>query len=400
MKYFWAFICCMLTLTACKDNSKHTEENIDKRTVIIYISGENNLNYLIESDISEMVQGSAGMPDNCNLLAFVDKADANTPPYILHIEKGEKKIVTDYTFKEDFYASDPGKMYDIIGWVMKEYPAENYGLVLWGHASGWFISNDSIAIKKRAYGGDNGNNSTSGSGNIWMNIPTMAEVFERLPNKFKFIMADCCNFQCAEIAYELKDVTDYLIGSPAEIPGDGAPYDRIVPHLFSNKNDFYKDIVDQYCNYYATSDGSGVPMSAIKTSEMEQLAAATSTLMPEIMSKTLYTDTVAYYNGTPKVMFDINDLIRINISDGKAYSQWKESLDRAVSYRRHSSDWQTMGFVTFSEFNLTEWKYGGMSMFVPMDIYDKRGRNWNRCISKMKWFYATGMNRFYKADEK
>ena len=49
----------------------------------------------------------------------------------------------------------------------------------------------------------------------------------------KFIMADCCNFMCLENLYELRDVCDYIIGSPAEIPAQGAPYYDIVPSLTS-----------------------------------------------------------------------------------------------------------------------------------------------------------------------
>ena len=49
-----------------------------------------------------------------------------------------------------------------------------------------------------------------------MNITQMARAMKGLP-KLDYIFADCCNMMCAEVAYELKDATRYLIGSPAEI---------------------------------------------------------------------------------------------------------------------------------------------------------------------------------------
>ena len=52
-----------------------------------------------------------------------------------------------------------------------------------------------------------------------------ADVMRNL-QELKFIFADCCNFMCLESIYELRQVADYIIGSPAEIPEIGAPYTR------------------------------------------------------------------------------------------------------------------------------------------------------------------------------
>ena len=48
----------------------------------------------------------------------------------------------------------------------------------------------------------------------------------------------------AEVGYELRDVTSYLIGSPSEIPGYGAPYDVIIPQLFKNGRELYRGIIE------------------------------------------------------------------------------------------------------------------------------------------------------------
>ena len=38
----------------------------------------------------------------------------------------------------------------------------------------------------------------------------------------------------------MRNVTDYIIASPAEIPNVGAPYDKVVPDMFDTSDDFYK----------------------------------------------------------------------------------------------------------------------------------------------------------------
>ena len=46
---------------------------------------------------------------------------------------------------------------------------------------------------------------------------------------FDFIMFDACFMMSVEVAYEVRNYTDYYIGSPTENPGPGAPYDKVVP---------------------------------------------------------------------------------------------------------------------------------------------------------------------------
>ena len=63
-----------------------------------------------------------------------------------------------------------------------------------------------------------------------------------------------------------------LIGSPAEIPGPGAPYDQIVPDMFAD-GQFYTSSVDKYYK----SIYEQLPLVAVRTSEMENVAQATRT---------------------------------------------------------------------------------------------------------------------------
>ena len=55
----------------------------------------------------------------------------------------------------------------------------------------------------------------------------------------------------------------------------------------------------------------------------------------------------------------------------------------------------TSGLVDFSDFNVTEDNYSGITMFVPLPEYDRKGKNYNKAIEKMQWWTATEMNKFY-----
>ena len=212
-------VCCSCSK---KDDIEPIPEPVVQHTVLVYMSGENNLtkdsrsqneSYLAD-DLEEMKEGSYLLSKDQRLIAFIDSVGTNNYPHIVEIANGKATEV--YRYDKEFYASDPQKFREIVKWTMDNYPSEDYALVLWGHATGWAVSNDTIASARkytRAYGQDKGwdNSSNSSNSERWMNITQMAKALEGLP-KFKYIFADCCCFMCVESAYELRNVADYLIG--------------------------------------------------------------------------------------------------------------------------------------------------------------------------------------------
>lgn len=380
-------------------------ESVAGRTVIIYISAENSLSSYAKDDLEEILEGSYGLADSDHLVVYYDDS-SSTLPYIAEIRDGEAVVDSTYLFEEDVYSSDPEQMEGTLRHIMEAYEAESYGLVLWGHGSGWLIDNDSIAVesysKRRAYGVDNGRNSSTSNSGYWINIPTLAQVLGSLPETFKFIMADCCQFQCVESLYELRYVTEYMIGSPAEIPGAGAPYEVVVPLLFGTEEDFYVDIVDYYNTGSTLSSYGGedfvTPLSVLSTAAVEDFATATANILPELMDSDISSSNLVYYHklSGQKIMYDILDLMIHYVAESEYYDAWKEALEDVYVYGLYSNYWMSDGFVSFSPrtFSVTELNYGGMSMFVPMSGYSKISPCPNTTIKQMAWYYAIGMDAF------
>ena len=199
------------------------------KTVLVYMAGRNSLSGMVNKDLNEMKLGSKRLDSNDNLLVFVRRDKTEKMPWLARIKNG---VVTDSVSLSDMgitssdgenRASDPVVMEGVMHYAFSHYPAMdgNYGLVLWGHGSGWLMDNEVKRVNSRAFGVDKGEYGRA----LWMNIPTMANILKGMPH-LKFIMADCCNFMCLEVLYELRNVTDYIIGSPAEIPDQGAPLRR------------------------------------------------------------------------------------------------------------------------------------------------------------------------------
>ncbi len=403
MKYLLILLLtAAMTISCSRDEEKATIPSPvrpkAKATVIVYMAAENNLSDIALANISDMAKGSASVADSNYIVAFVDRATPQELPYIIQIDKGTVTKDSQYSIQKDFLSSDPQRFYETIKWIEDRYPADSYALVLWGHASGWMFNNDSISTTsskagQMAFGIDTGNNTASTTG-TWLNIPSLAQALGRLP-KMKYIFADCCNFQCIEVAYELRNVCDYIIGSPAEIPAQGAPYRELVPLLVSESEDFYSPIADIYNNQIYDEEYQ-TPISVIKTAELPQLAYETKKIMAELKENRPWTtDNLIYYYGytsalfDTRVMYDINDFMLNNISTD-SYLAWKEQLKKVVVYSKSSSRWCSDNHVNFKDFNVTGQKYSGVSMFFPMDKYTRFGLTYNEDIKKLQWYYAAG----------
>ena len=405
MKHFLISITMLLLLTACsKDSNNNSEPTTARRTVIVFISGDNTLSSFTNGDIQELVNGSYNtLSGDDRLVMYVDRISNNEKPFIARIT-GNSSHPVDTLFKygEDFYSSEPKVFTEILSRIMKLCPAKEYGLVLWGHASGWCFEKD----KRRAFGIDNGNNSQNANNGLWLSIPDMRACFEQLGIKWKYIFADCCNMMGVEVAYELRHCADYLIGSPAEIPGFGAPYNKMVKHFFGQSETFYNDIADTYAADYPNY----LPISVIRLSQMDSLAAATKKVMPAIAAHLKQGDATAtkgiiyYYapNGrsdnSNKSMYDINDMIRTAlVEQPQAYDAWFEVFKKAVPKRVTSEMWQTnynsgLGTVNFNDFEVTDAKMGCVSMFFPLDLYYAKTclYTYNTDIKNMQWYQAVG----------
>ncbi len=421
MKKFTLFtmmVALMALMTACSQDEDmtpamnrewQTRGAEGDKTVLIYMAGRNKLTTAVDADLEEIKAGSRKIGERQNLLVFVRRFNNAERPWLARICNGgvcDSVSLSDMGINSQDgqrRASDPTVMEGVMRYAFSHYPAtDGYGLVLWGHGSGWLMKNEVQQPATRAYGMDIGNYKGS-TDDRWINIPTMAGILEKMPH-LKYIMADCCNFMCLETLYELRTTCDYIIGSPAEIPGQGAPYDAIVPHLFAD-GCFYTDIVDQY--YASVMDN--LPLTVVKTEAMDDMAEATRLALqtlptmaeevkggayPDLTGLIHYYYTDDCYTFQPKynIFYDAGDFLRRHASE-EAYQQWCQALDELIVERRMATWWSTdkIWRMMYTDFVVTQEKFHGVSMFVPQNPKLGNYANYNEDIKQMEWYEATGM---------
>ena len=389
-------LACLTLLSACsKDDDE--QKTPQTRTVLVYMSGENNLLDYAEADLKEIMDASIQLTEDDQLLVWYDRAKKDELPWLARIVNGKLRdsvSIADMQISDkDDYSSDPHVFEKVLTYAYGHYPAtQGYGLTLWGHASGW-LKADSIAYS-RAYGIDNGYNSTTSFSGFWLNIPTISRVLEGQPH-LDFILADCCNFMCLESIYELRSVTDYIVGSPAEIPDPGAPYATVVPEMFKRQN-AAKGIMLKYADCYQDA----LPLSVAKTSEMDALAEATHDVLKAIYSRLGMeypdmTGLIHYYNESPgrfypyyNIFYDAGDFVKQYATD-EEYEQWKQVFDRVVVDKTIAKSWAVnkSWYVYYTDFEVTEQKFHGVSMFVPQDPNYGYYKRYNKDIKMMAWWW-------------
>ena len=408
--FFSAAVLVMTLLTtACSNDdneaSRRSASESSAKTVLVYMAGRNDLSRAVEPDLSEIKEGSKRLGDNHNLLVFVRRYNDGSQPWLARIKNG---VVTDSVSLSDMgvtssdgeqRASDPAVMEGVMRYAFSHYPAANgnYGLVLWSHGTGWLMGKEVKPAPKRAsnraFGVDFGNYYDSNDGR-WLNIPTLANVLKQLPH-LKYIMFDCCCMMCLENLYELRSVADYLIGSPAEIPAQGAPYDKILPDMFGDGN-FYTDIIDKYYK----SVNEWLPLAAVKTSEMEQVAQATRQALQAVKAKQdstyadmrglihyYYTDTKEKFDPQYNIFYDAGDFF-LKHAPQDVYQQWKQALDKAVVERRNATMWSVDKDWNeyYIDFMATDRKQHCVSMFVPQDPAKGNYARYNDDIKQFEWY--------------
>lgn len=375
----------LLSMTSCHWFNSEVETIYD-RTVLVYIAADNNLSSWCQEDIDEITQAAADIPNNSRLFIYLDDKSL---PRILTVEqqKGRRPICkTIHQYKEEHNSGNTETLRIAMEWITENSPSASYGLVLWSHGSSWLPAK---APAQRAICVDSGS---------WMEIKEIADVLAPFPC-LDFILFDACFMQAIEVAYELRQTTNYIISSPAEIPGPGAPYHRLIAPMFSiplNVNgiaeEYYREYQDNkiYVEGYKP-DHFGVCLSVVDCHQLDNLATVTNEIITKyahsIPSSNL-SGVQRYYprtsNTTPEY-YDMNGYMHQLITDSADYDYWKSAFNYAVPYKRTTPQWfsdYTKGLENIVDMD----SYGGISCYVPKAERSKL----NKAFQSTSWYHAAG----------
>lgn len=387
----------MAGLGSCHDETDDPDTpapdttSVATRTVLVYMVAENSLASEVSRDIGEMLSGASSMNDGDQLVIYLD--DLGLPRIYCVTNQTTARslagLTPEYSFGSERNSATGETLDEVMRYTVTLHQAGSYGVVMWSHASGWtpYTSTDAAQSPSRtllkSFGIDNGKNSSSNSG-TQLNVDDMADVLASYPG-IDFVFFDACFMQTVEVAYALRNAVSYVMGSPAEIPGTGAPYDKVMAPMFAQPLDVDGIVRNYYNYYYANSDIYGALVSAVDCSAMDSLAAVTDSLL-SLSKYDIATVRAVDYSGVLNY-FDYDSWHYMNTSIPDSYDAngfmsklltaddyrtWRKAFDKAVVHS-YATDWY------FCEYEYLKTKayrryidtsqYGGMSMFVPTSKY-------------------------------
>ena len=230
-------------------NFKIKKQSAENWTIMIYGHADHNLTPAMIEDLLEMEQ--SGSDANLNILAQVDIDTNNRATKLWELKHGvgpeyfdgvtRFRIADDIDnnplsfnskilqrFPESLGMDDPKQLEDFINWCVTDYPADNYGLILWNHGAQF-----------AGYGGDSNNGTLKnydGLNTKQIRNAILNTEFTKNENKFDFISFDTCLMGGIEVIYDFHDLCDVFFACPELDYGDGWDYDSAFNLLRSNPN--------------------------------------------------------------------------------------------------------------------------------------------------------------------
>lgn len=283
----------MLVMSSCDDNNAPQPADTSSTTLLVYMVAANSLgvNQTVQNDIipspdkrdlEEMKEAAraGALGKNHRVIIFHSTYESDGLLYELKAD-GQLTQIKEY---EGLSAVTVAGMSRVLDDVQALAPAEKFGIVFWGHGTGWIENGQdetgktapAAAGKSRLSVADTPVTTSYGPvRSKWMNVTSMRRALEG--RDISFIYFDCCLMAGVEVAYELRECTPYIVASPSELPIDGMPYDLNLKELLlatpNGLRQAARNTFDSYNNKTSSIDRT-CTISLICTDALPALARA------------------------------------------------------------------------------------------------------------------------------
>jgi hypothetical protein len=250
-----------------------------KWTVLVFLNAANDLSSFDEANVNQM-ERVADNPDVRFVLQWKQaRGSWDTSPsfegtrrYLVRPDSTSNiasELVQNMGNSVDMGSASV--LRDFIAWGKSNYPADRYCLVIWNHGNGWQRS----SRKPPATRGVSYDDQTRNFIRTWELASALGS------GRIDILSWDSSLMQMLEVAYEVKDQVDYVVGSQESPPGEGLPYDDVFRPFRDDPDQstrqLTKAFVDAMVNYppYVSRE---ITQSSIETAKLDALANAVSTL--------------------------------------------------------------------------------------------------------------------------
>lgn len=336
-------------ITSCTKDDPCPPLPEGSQTVFIYMPWSDDLTSAFRKNIADFESAIAkGILKNERVIVFFATSLTEATLFELEYNKGKnvQTLLKEYTNPAFTTA---GGITSILNDVKSFAPGDKYAMIIGCHGMGWIpvsAASRSIASNEKYHWEYEGGPLTRFFGGHTTqsrtDVTTLAEAIKNAGIKMEYILFDDCYMSSIEVAYDLKEATDYLIACPTEIMAHGMPYATIAEHLVGEVN--YKSICDEFLAFYESYSTPCGTIGITNCGELDNLVP----IVKEINSRFTFDSSLASslqrLDGyTPVIFYDYGDYVNKLCTDAALLGEFEKQLERVIpsKYRLHTDTYYT-----------------------------------------------------------
>lgn len=366
----------LLSFAACGNDDNNSDDTSQAtKTIFMYFPYTGPSNSLYTNFLRNIEDAKSGITKedmyHHNIIIFI--SESTQKAHLINLKFSGNKCISDTVkaYSNPTFTTSDG-IASILNDVYHYAPASTYAMIIGCHGEGWLPKSK---IKKktttRFFGGTSSEYQTD--------ITTLADAITATGKKMQFILFDDCYLSCVEVAYDLRNVTDYMIASTSEMMAYGMPYQLIMPDLLKDTPD-YENVCSKFLSFYNSYSMPYGTLGITSCAHMDEMAA----LMKEINANHQLDDSlldeiqdldVSHWD--PTVYFDFGDYVsKLCQNDSATLLKFNQLLQLLEPYKATTSQiYSAQGGET-----LDVKAYSGLTISDPSINADiattKKNTNW------------------------
>ena len=331
MRTFGLLLCGIMLLISCHDEPT---PHISTQTIIILMPWSSNLKPFFDDNIDDMAKAIAE-GTLIDERVIVCMATSERKALLIELKSDRYSCIRDTLHVFDninFTASS--NLTKLLAYVEKTATAHHYAMIVSGHGMAWLPSGTTPARVPRLQ--QEARPLTRWIGGLTndtqIEITTLAEGIRLSGLHMDYILFDDCYMSSVEVVYELREMTDYIIGCPTEIMAYGFPYHLCLQHLRGSAN--YQQLCEVFYSFYSQYEVPCGTMAVTDCKQLEALAAIARTINSMTAKEKPFYGSIQTTDGfKPPVFYDLGDTYRQLCADSILLTNFMKQLDKVVPFK-------------------------------------------------------------------
>lgn len=397
-------IAVMLSSCSCKKNG---DEVIPcKNLMLLYSAAFNNIGSDLDKNIEDLKRGYVPSKNSEDVILIASHRPAYpgsyttvTSPQLIRMYKDKKGSVimdTLKTYQKGTYLTKKGTLRQVLQDTDELFHPEHCGMIFSSHATGWlpagyYANSDAYESNSKIYSStsvqterlpegavpyierndfpDGPQVRSIGASTVYDGTKhysyelSLEDFADDICIHLDYIYFDACLMGGIEVAWQLRNVCDYIGFSQAEVLAEGMDYTKPAAMLLKEKPDI-EGVCRAFYEKYAAKSGEeqSATISLIETGQLEGLGALCQELFENYREQISNVDVKSvqpYFRIYYHWFYDLEDILVKSGISAADKARLGTELDKCIKYRA-----ATEYFLPNSGgFKLNS--FSGLSMFLP-----------------------------------